>query len=377
MTWQRNEVIFSLVSFEHAAVVGDEDGGEREGDDQADEAEEGAPDGEGEEDDGGVEPHGLAHDARSEEHILDDLHDAEDGEGGKEETPEAAPLVGALDHGEGDGGYKANELEIRHHVEQTDEHAQADSHGEVDDEEADAEQHADAESDERLTAEVGAHATFDILGDAPAEVAVLGGDKFDPTLGDALVVEQDEEEIEQSGEDSEQSHEERDRAGDKVDELRERLAHALDDIVVLHERHPTVVGDILVDERLDSPTKFAVVGKFADIHQRDILEFHHLGNGGRDDEQEKTSEDGEDDEQADEDAQRATTEVATILEEAHHRIHHVGKNPRHEERNEHTAERAQQQSANHEATHPKGDTNETVESNSHCLEALAAASACS
>ena len=53
--------------------VGHEEGGEGQGYDEADEAEDGTPHREGEKQDGGVEAHGLAHDLWRHNHVGDNL----------------------------------------------------------------------------------------------------------------------------------------------------------------------------------------------------------------------------------------------------------------------------------------------------------------
>ena len=64
-----------------ALVVGNEEGGEGQRNDQSDESEQGSPYGEAEQQDGGVEAHGLAHDLGSDDHVDDNLHNNEDGHG--------------------------------------------------------------------------------------------------------------------------------------------------------------------------------------------------------------------------------------------------------------------------------------------------------
>ena len=77
-------------------VVGYDERGERQGHDEAYEAEQRAPDGERQEDDGGVEAHGLAHYLGREHHVGDGLHHHEHRRGRGEDYPEVLPRVGGF-----------------------------------------------------------------------------------------------------------------------------------------------------------------------------------------------------------------------------------------------------------------------------------------
>lgn len=72
-----------------AGVVVENQGGGGEGDDHAEDAEEGAEDGEGEEDDGGVEAQFVAHDAGGDDVVADALADDVDEGALAHEGPEA------------------------------------------------------------------------------------------------------------------------------------------------------------------------------------------------------------------------------------------------------------------------------------------------
>lgn len=179
-----------------AVVVGQQEGGEGEGYDEAYEAEEGAPHGEGEEDDGGVEAHGFAHDFGGEEEVLDALHHDVDGHGGEPYVPEVDAFARAAHEAEQCGGYEGYELEVGHHVEEAYEEAHDDGHGEADDEEAYAEEDPDAEGYEGLAAEVVVHGALDVVGDGEDCGAVLGGYHVLESAQEAFVVEHDEDYIE-------------------------------------------------------------------------------------------------------------------------------------------------------------------------------------
>ena len=69
----------SFVPLNEAAVIGEEQCGEREGDDEPDKAEQRPPHGQGQEDDGRVQPHQFAHDFGHQEGVFNALdHDEHD-----------------------------------------------------------------------------------------------------------------------------------------------------------------------------------------------------------------------------------------------------------------------------------------------------------
>ena len=156
----------------------------------------------------------MTHDAWGEEHVLYGLYHSEDRECHEQDDPEVLSRVGCLEHGQQDGRDEAHDLEVGHHVEQTDEETQSDGHREADDEEADTEEHAYTERYERLSAEVGVHAVLYVLDDGCRILALSCGDVLHPALGDSLVVAEDEEHVEQHNEDTQQAQCEAECAGE-------------------------------------------------------------------------------------------------------------------------------------------------------------------
>ena len=143
-------------------VVIDEQGGHGQGDDHAEDAEQRTPDGERQQDDGGVKTGDVTHDLRREEGVLDNLHHSKDHQGHEKDEPEVITGIGSLDDSEDNGGDESHQLEIGHHIEQSDEHAEGDGQREVDDEETDAKEDTHAEGHQGLTAEVLVHTLLDV-----------------------------------------------------------------------------------------------------------------------------------------------------------------------------------------------------------------------
>ena len=104
----------------------------------------------------------MPHDLRRKESVLNNLHHGKDDERHQEDKPEVLSRIGSLDNGQNNGGDKAYQLEVRYHVEQSDEQAQADGHWEVDNQETDAEQYAYTQGHQCLTAEILVHTFLNV-----------------------------------------------------------------------------------------------------------------------------------------------------------------------------------------------------------------------
>ena len=154
-------IFFSFYAFLFYLFFGDialpvchDERGEWQGYNEAYEAEEGTPYGEGEKQDGWVKSHLLTHYLRCDNHINDDLYNAKDDERKTEHHPETLSCVESLESCEEGCWYEGEGVEIRHEVEDADEDAETDSHREPDDGEAYAEEYAHGEGYEALSADV-------------------------------------------------------------------------------------------------------------------------------------------------------------------------------------------------------------------------------
>ena len=176
-------------------IVGKQKSGERDCDDQSDQTEKCPPDGERKENYGRIHAHGFADDFRSEHKILYRLHDTVDGDHLPEQRPETDLAADGYHHTYKCGGYKRNELEIGHHVEQSDEHAQDYGHRQTDNKEADTEQYTYDERHQCLSAEIVVHGTFDIAAYLEHYPAVFGHDHPPEPRRNLFIVEHDEDHI--------------------------------------------------------------------------------------------------------------------------------------------------------------------------------------
>lgn len=80
-----------------ALIVAEHQGSERQGDNHAEQAEQRAPHRERQQDDGGIEPHGLAHDFGREEEVLNALNHTVNQHRLTEDNPEAVGRLRAVD----------------------------------------------------------------------------------------------------------------------------------------------------------------------------------------------------------------------------------------------------------------------------------------
>ena len=147
-------------------IIGNDQGRQRQTDNQSDKAQHIDPQGQGQEDDGGIQTHLVLHDGGDEHHVLDDLAD----DIGKDDPAEHYPETAArrrcrYQAQEGGNGY-GNQLQIGDHIQQANKQAEGNRHGQADDVELDGKNHAHEERDCRLSAEVAAHGVGHVTEDA-------------------------------------------------------------------------------------------------------------------------------------------------------------------------------------------------------------------
>ena len=177
---------------DEALVVSQQQRRHRQGDNHAHNAQQRAPDRERQQDDGSIQSHHLTHNLRSEEGVLNELDNTEHDDHHQHDKPEVLSGVGCLDNSQQDGRDEANQLEVGHHIEQSDEHAQTNSHREVDDKEPDAEQDTYAEGYDALTTEILVHTFFDVGNQFYGHVTITRRQEVRPALCKLLVVDENE-----------------------------------------------------------------------------------------------------------------------------------------------------------------------------------------
>ena len=119
---------------------------------------------------------------------MNGLYYSKDDECRQHDKPEALARVCCLDNSQDDGRYEAQQLQVGHHVQQSDEHAQTYSHGEVDNQKTNAEQHTYTEGHKTLSAEVFVHALLHVADNLARNAAVAVGEHLYPTSGELFVV---------------------------------------------------------------------------------------------------------------------------------------------------------------------------------------------
>ena len=105
-------------------IVGQQESGEGKCDNHADKSEQGAPDRQGEEDDGGIEPHRFAHNFGRKNVVAYTLAYEINQQTLAEHWPELHRPLHRIDETNSGHGDKGDILEIRYHVEHSDEYAE-------------------------------------------------------------------------------------------------------------------------------------------------------------------------------------------------------------------------------------------------------------
>ena len=168
----------AFVAFNETTVIGKQQRGERQGDNQADKSQQRPPDRKGQQDDSRVQPHHLAHDLRHEERVLDALHHDEHYARAQNNEPEALARLIGFQQSEKHGRDDTNHLHIGNQVQHPDEHAQGYGQRKVDNQETDAEQDADDESHQGLPPEIRVHPVLHVAGQRGGKAAASGSPLF-------------------------------------------------------------------------------------------------------------------------------------------------------------------------------------------------------
>ena len=316
--------------------VGHEEGGEGQGYDEADEAEDGTPHREGEKQDGGVEAHGLAHDLGRHNHVGDNLHHGKDKERHAKHIPEVLTRVGGLEHGKERRGDEGKGVEVRHKVHDAYEDAEAYGHGAVDDAEADAEHYAHAQRHQTLTTDVVVHLALDVAHEHMPEGTVLLGEDFYPVVGEILIVEQYEEHVEQHDAGADDAEHNVGSLAEQGEELGHGGFHRVAEVFAVEEllQLALVLACPLSDELCE------VVGVGGLLHPpgEHVAKLLKLLYHGRDDEVDNASDDGNDHNHGYDDGNGTNLDVKLVLHKLDGGVEQIGKEPGYEERQQHLTE---------------------------------------
>ena len=326
----------SLLLGHIALPVGDDEGGEGQGDNQSDEAQQRTPYRQRQQQYGWVEAHGLAHNLGCHYHVGNQLYHSKEAHGQSEDDPEALPRVGGFEHGKECGGDDGEGVEIGHQVHDADEDAQAYGHGEVHDRETYAEHHAHTQCHETLPADIVVEFALHVFGQHAPEGAVLLREYAYPVGGEVFVVEQDEEHIEQ-----------RNHRGDDADDDVSRLTHkaeqlghgALDGIAeVVAAEEALYLGMVFLDQRRDICREVIGVGGLSHPAGEDVAELLKLLNHRRDDEVDHSADDRQHHDHGDDDGERTYPHAHLVLHKLDDGVEQIGEEPCHTEGQQHSAE---------------------------------------
>ena len=265
------------------------------------------------------------------------MHNGEHGQRHQHDNPEVLTRIGRLDDGQQNGGDEPQQLQIGHHVEQSDEHAQADCHGEVDNQEAYAKEHAHTESYQSLASEVFVHAFFNIAHQLYGKAAIAGRHQGRPALCNAFVVEQDEKRIEHNHRGREQSCDGAERPGNYCPDVGHGLLDSVDETLlgdnVLQLAGTHVLSHVVGDESGNAAHRGIVLN----VDHQQVLHPQSLFYHGWHDNPERTRQHSSDNNEGTKDARDAILQPTTVLEELNQRKKQIGDEPRHEEWQQHAA----------------------------------------
>lgn len=347
-----------------SAIIGEQQGGEGKGDDKPDDAQKAAPNGEAEQDDGGIQPHGLSHDFGCEIHVLYELDYNENNAGTEQDDPEVVSGFRGLEECQQNGGQEGDELEIGHQIEQADKQAQTHGKGEVYDEEADAEQYAHKEGNERLAAEIGVHAVLYVLNQRYGKGALAGGNEVGPPVANQLIVEQYKEGIEQDDKASHHTHGYVDGAGDEVPELQQDVLHQLGEVALLGQLRDGVAVYIPFNEAVGIFCDVLVADGLVHYDVEQAVDLAELLYGGGYHKHQQAGDDREHHKQGRHNAEDAAAKPCLVLQEAHQRIEHIGQQPCHKEWYQHCTETAHHEDGQYDDGHYNQTADKEVEGDS-------------
>lgn len=339
--------------------IGYDEGGEWQGYDESDESEQGSPYGEAQKEDGGIEAHGLAHDTWRDDHVDDDLHDAEDEEGQTEDDPEVLPCVSCFHQSEEGRRDEGEGVEVWHEVEDSDEYAQTDGHWEVDDGESDAEEYAHDECNGALSADVAVELMLYVLGQGAPERSVFLWEYAYPVVGEILIVHEDEEHVEQDDERADDADDDAGRLAEDGEELRHGGLEDVGEVVALDVGLYLLL--VFLYPVLDVSGDVVGVGLVLHIAGGERSEPVELLEHRRDDEVEHACHDHEEENHGDDDAQGPCRDMQAMLHELDERIEQIGQEPCHEERQQDAAEGFDDEEHGQYACHDECPAYESVE----------------
>ena len=229
----------------------------RQGDQQSQHAKQLAPDGQGQEDHGRVEPGRLAHDPGNQYGVLDDLYDDEHGDHEAQHNPDTLTRAQGPGDCEQHGRDETHDLQVGHHVEQSDKKPQQDPHRQSDQPEPQREEQADDEGDQGLGTEVDTHGLREVRNHVKHHRLVLFRNQVLPSFRDLVEIQQDEDQV--------QHDDDHDRESDhEADGTRKHAPYAGQNLLY---KHP----DVFEVEQLN---------KLFDAHEVRDVDPDFLGNIG-------------------------------------------------------------------------------------------------
>ena len=281
------------------------------------------------------------------EHVLNNLHHYIYKEYAAHEQPEVVARFGGAQEGQDEGGHYADYLQIGHKTNHADKYAQTYGHGESDEQEAYREHNAVAQGNEKLPTEIATEIFLEVGHHPLGRGAAMNGDKLYPTLGIAVEVEHQEEEVQQGYHRSTDidnrgggAHQHVPEAGHHTLESRKQTAAAQESL------HLGMLHGALKHfaERLRNRSVAALVFQIASPHALQVATLVEQRRHYQPAQQSQHARGQNDGQQH---ARQAKAQPTRVLEEIDNGVQHIGQQPRHYEGQQHGAEIVQ----SHEGAH--------------------------
>ena len=277
------------------------------------------------------------------EHVLNNLHHYIYKEYAAHEQPEVVARLGGAQEGQNDGGHDACHLQIGHKTNHADKHAQAYGHGEADEQKAYRKHDAVAQGYEKLPTEIAAEIFLEVGHHPLCRGAAMNGDKLYPTLGIAVEVEHEEEEVQEGYHRSADidkrgggPHQHIPKAGHHTLDGRKQTAAAQEPLHLWMLHGALKQFAKRLRNRRIAPLIFEITGPHA-LQVATLVEQRRHYQPAQQCQHAHRQHKGE------QHARHAKAQPTRMLEEIDHGIQHIGQQPRHHEGQQHGAEIVQGQ----------------------------------
>ena len=176
-------------------VIRNEQRRERQSHNESDKSQQRAPYRQRQQDEHRIDAHVFAHDSRREHKVLNGLHHTINADGVGAHHPEVAATCHGINQAQEYGNRYRHQLQIRHHVQQSDEQAQHHSHWQANNRKPYGKHHAYNSSNQCLRTEIKAHASLYIAYHIEHAIAVAHRHRRMHTAHNLVIVDEQENQV--------------------------------------------------------------------------------------------------------------------------------------------------------------------------------------